>query len=120
VKVVVEAYGCTMSMGEGERFKRELVSLGHEVVDRADDADFAVLNTCTVIQATENRMVSRIRNLSNSGKKLVVAGCLAAVQAQRISEVSPEAVILPFSDYADFKTIIEKNFGRKGSLEYCP
>jgi threonylcarbamoyladenosine tRNA methylthiotransferase CDKAL1 len=112
VKVVVEAYGCTMSMGEGERFKRELVSLGHEVVDRADDADFAVLNTCTVIQATENRMVSRIRNLSNSGKKLVVAGCLAAVQAQRISEVSPEAVILPFSDYADFKTIIEKNFGR--------
>jgi threonylcarbamoyladenosine tRNA methylthiotransferase CDKAL1 len=112
VKVVVEAYGCTMSMGEGERFKRELASLGHEVVDRADEADLAVINTCTVIQATENRMVSRIRTLSNSGKKLVVAGCLAAVQAQRIDEVAPQAVILPFSHYADFKTIMENHFGR--------
>jgi threonylcarbamoyladenosine tRNA methylthiotransferase CDKAL1 len=117
VKVVVEAYGCTMSMGEGERFKRELASMGHEIVDREDEADLAVLNTCTVIQATENRMVSRIRALSGSGKKLVVAGCLAAVQAPRISEASPEALILPFSEYPEFKTIIEKHFGNgDGSL----
>ena len=39
MKVVVEAYGCTMSMGEGERFKRELAALGHEIVDRPDEAD---------------------------------------------------------------------------------
>lgn len=115
MKVVVEAYGCTMSMGEGRRFKRELASLGHEIVDRVDEADLAVLNTCTVIQATENRMVSRIRTLSNLGKKLVVAGCLAAVQTQRIDDVAPEAVIIPFSDYDDFKTIIEKHFGRGDS-----
>lgn len=112
MKVSVEAYGCTMSTGEGVRFQRELAALGHELVDDSEDADLVIINTCTVIQATENRMFRRIGSLAGMKKDLVVGGCLAAVQADKIAREAPGAVILSFSDYARFSSVIEGHFGR--------
>ena len=45
-----------MNQGEGAELADKLAALGHEVVDESSDADLVVLNTCTVIKETENRM----------------------------------------------------------------
>jgi MiaB-like tRNA modifying enzyme len=106
MKVGVEAYGCTMSMGEGEWVRRELVSLGHQLVE-SDDADLVVLNTCMVIQPTENRMLRRIRHLRSKGKRLMVAGCMAVAGTSQVLEADPEAILLPFSRYTELGAIME-------------
>lgn len=101
-----------MSTGEGVRFQRELIALGHELIENSEDADLVIINTCTVIQTTENKMFRRIRSLAGMKKNLVVGGCLAAVQTEKILSEAPRAVILPFSDYSRFSSIIEGHFGR--------
>jgi threonylcarbamoyladenosine tRNA methylthiotransferase CDKAL1 len=106
MKVCVETYGCTMNHGEGIDFQRELDSLGHEVISNAEEADLVVLNTCTVIRATQNKMMKRLTWLSQMGKKLVVTGCMAKVQPEEIRKVAPDAEILDFDRYPHFSALI--------------
>jgi threonylcarbamoyladenosine tRNA methylthiotransferase CDKAL1 len=111
VKVCVETYGCTMNQGEGAMLAEKLASLGHEVIDNAADADLVVLNTCTVIRETENRMLKRMSELSGQRKKLIVAGCMASVQPDEIVKRAPQALIIAPRDYAGFEASVRESFG---------
>lgn len=112
MKVRVETYGCTMNQGEGAELADKLAALGHEVVDDPSDADLVVLNTCTVIKETENRMVKRMTELSGQRKKLIVVGCMASVQPDDIVKHAPNALIMAPRDYPSFSSMVESNFGR--------
>ena len=117
MKVFVETYGCTMNQGEGEMLAARLRSLGHEVVDEASSADMIVLNTCTVIKETEDRMLRRMSELSGQGKRLMVVGCMASVQPDDIVRKAPQALIMAPRDYGGFDALVEENFGRG---DVCP
>ena len=112
MKVRVETYGCTMNQGEGAELASTLAALGHEVVDDPSDADLVVLNTCTVIKETENRMLRRMAELSGQRKKLIVVGCMASVQPDDIVRHAPNALIMAPRDYPSFASVVERNFGR--------
>ncbi|MGD0057609.1 MAG: tRNA (N(6)-L-threonylcarbamoyladenosine(37)-C(2))-methylthiotransferase [Methanomassiliicoccales archaeon] len=111
MKVCVEAYGCTMNQGEGAVLEKKLESLGHEVVQSAEDADVVVLNTCTVIRPTEMKMIKRMKEISKQGKRLVVSGCMAAVQPDQIKETVPDALIIPPFEYDSFLPLVTDHFG---------
>ncbi|MCS6768268.1 MAG: tRNA (N(6)-L-threonylcarbamoyladenosine(37)-C(2))-methylthiotransferase [Candidatus Nitrosocaldus sp.] len=91
-KVWLEVYGCSSSVSDGEIIAGELVSSGHQLAGSFEEADASVIVTCVVKDATANRMVERIRHLS--GKPLVVAGCMAKAEADRIRRLNPRAGIL--------------------------
>lgn len=112
MKVRVETYGCTMNQGEGAELASRLAALGHEVVDDPSQADLVVLNTCTVIKETENRMLKRMAELNGQRKKLVVVGCMASVQPDEIVKHAPNAFIMAPRDYSSFSSMVESNFGR--------
>jgi threonylcarbamoyladenosine tRNA methylthiotransferase CDKAL1 len=95
VKVYVEAYGCTQNYGEARLMQEALAGEGHALTTSEDDADAHVLVTCTVIEATERKMVRRIRALAGHEKPLVVAGCMAAAQRERVKALVPRAQLLP-------------------------
>ena len=108
----METYGCTMNQGEGTALAERLASLGHEVVTDTAEAEMVVLNTCTVIRETEDRMVRRMNELSAQRKKLVVVGCMASAQPDEIVKHAPSALILAPRDYGRFDALVESNFGR--------
>jgi threonylcarbamoyladenosine tRNA methylthiotransferase CDKAL1 len=112
VKVRVETYGCTMNQGEGAELASKLAALGHEIVDDPAEADLVVLNTCTVIKETENRMLKRMAELNGQRKKIIVAGCMASVQPDEIIKHAPNAVIMAPRDYPSFTSMVESTFGR--------
>ncbi len=72
-----------------------LAGRGHAITTSEEDADAHVLVTCTVIEATERRMVRRMRELASYEKPLVVAGCMAAAQRDRVRATVPRAKLLP-------------------------
>lgn len=112
----IETYGCTMNQGEGLEFQRIISELGHEVVSDTDEAEIVVLNTCTVIKATENRMIRRLRELSKCGKEIIVTGCMAKVQPEVIAAAAPTSKIITFDRYHAFKSLFEGWYGRGHSL----
>jgi len=100
VRVHVEAYGCTLNKGEARMMAETLREDGHAIVTDVDSADANLLVTCTVIDATERRMVSRMKVLAGTGKPLIVSGCMATAQPAIVSEVAPQAELVPPGDLA--------------------
>jgi MiaB-like tRNA modifying enzyme len=88
-----------MNHGEARSAGEILADLGYEVsfgleASGIEDAEGVLLFTCDVISSTERRMWKLMEEVNRSGKKLYAAGCLASIEAERIRERFPGAVIL--------------------------
>ena len=95
MKIYLEVYGCTANKSDASLIKGILKENNYELVSNIDDADTLVILTCTVIDTTQQKMLSRIREFKKTGKKTVVAGCMASVQSDVIESVLPDALLLP-------------------------
>lgn len=114
MRYFVESYGCTMNFGEGRQLSEDMASLGYEPAQSAEEADIVILNTCTVVDTTEKRMISRISELKKLGKEIVVTGCMAKVQPNRIEIRLPDSPIIAPTEYSGFKDRIIERFGLGG------
>ena len=94
MKVYLEVYGCTANKSDASLVEGLLQEHHHELVKDKDDADVLVLLTCTVIGTTEQRMLSRLREFKETGKQIIVTGCMASVQAELIKSIVPDAKLL--------------------------
>ncbi|HEY7733845.1 MAG TPA: tRNA (N(6)-L-threonylcarbamoyladenosine(37)-C(2))-methylthiotransferase [Nitrososphaera sp.] len=93
-KVWVEAYGCSASMADSEMISGLLRSAGYDIAGSHSESALGLVVTCSVKDATEHKMLSRIRSLTRSGKPLVVAGCLPKADRARVEALSPSASLL--------------------------
>jgi len=112
MRYFVESYGCTMNYGEGDQIAERMRSLGHIPADSAEDADIVVLNTCTVVDTTEKKMISRISELKGMNKEIIVTGCMAKVQGSRISIRLPNSLIIPPGSYDSIPGMVAERYGR--------
>jgi len=110
VKFLVETYGCTMNQGESAELAARLSSLGHLQVFDENQADVALINTCVVIEPTERKILRRLRYLRDSGKKLIIVGCMASVSPEGLREEFPDALISGTSEYPRFMSVLENEF----------
>ena len=114
MKYYVESYGCTMNYGEGRKLSRDMASMGYSEASSAEDADIVILNTCTVVETTEKKMLSRISDLKKMKKEVIVTGCMAKVQPKRIEIRLPESIVLAPSDYHMFAKEVAERYGIAG------
>lgn len=94
MRVYIETYGCALNRGDSAIMATVLSERGHEITENLNEAEVVVINTCAVRLETEERMKQRIRELRRTGKRLVVAGCLAGALPATVSALAPEASIL--------------------------
>jgi len=94
MRVYIETYGCALNRGDSAIMATVLSERGHEITENLNEAEVAIINTCAVRLETEERMKQRIRELRRTGKRLVVAGCLAGALPATVSAQAPEASIL--------------------------
>jgi len=95
MKFYLETYGCTANKADESLIKGTIKSSKHELVHNIAEANILVILTCTVIDTTEQRMLSRLKKLKKTGKKIVVAGCMASIQRDVVKKILPNAVFLP-------------------------
>ena len=94
MRVYAEVYGCAANVADGEIALGILRSRGHVLVSKPSEADAILLLTCTVKKPTSDRMLHRIKVLREFGKRLVVAGCMAPGEPEKIRRAAPEAILL--------------------------
>lgn len=89
----LEIYGCQMNFAEGYALETQLQKKGWEAAKRPEDADVAVLHTCSVRQTAENRIWGRIgffKHLKQGrDQRLVVMGCMAERLKDDIKKKEP-------------------------------
>ncbi|BAJ50226.1 2-methylthioadenine synthase [Candidatus Caldarchaeum subterraneum] len=106
-KVYAEVYGCSANQADGEIALGILQKQGYIMVERPNEADYVVLVTCAVKKPTADRMIHRIKKFSSLGPRLIVAGCMATGEAERVRRVAPEAVLLPPRSITEVSAAIE-------------
>ncbi|HWP78798.1 MAG TPA: tRNA (N(6)-L-threonylcarbamoyladenosine(37)-C(2))-methylthiotransferase [Candidatus Nitrosotenuis sp.] len=111
-KIWVESYGCSASFADAEMISGLIVNGGHTLASSAKDSDLNLIVTCSVKDATANKMINRIKKLKS--KPLVVAGCLAKAEPQTVEKFSGRASLMgPNSLGKTLQIIDETLLGRK-------
>ncbi len=94
----ITTYGCQMNLADSSILVANLLSKGFRRVEREADADVIILNTCSVREKAEQRVLGRLGEISHFKQKkphlkIAVVGCMA----QRWGEELIEKV--PYVDY---------------------
>ncbi len=75
-KIYVKTWGCSHNVSDGEYMAGQLASQGYTVQEDKDSANLWILNSCTVKSPSEDHFRNEVQQGLNSGKKVVVAGCV--------------------------------------------
>ncbi|MBI4010615.1 MAG: tRNA (N(6)-L-threonylcarbamoyladenosine(37)-C(2))-methylthiotransferase [Candidatus Aenigmarchaeota archaeon] len=87
--IFVQTYGCTSNKADSQTMMGLLKQAGYEITFNENDADYLLVNSCAVKNATEDKIIHRLKELSKLNKKLIVTGCLTKVNPDRIRKILP-------------------------------
>lgn len=93
-KFFLKSMGCKSNQYEGSIIEESLLNAGFEKVETLDEADYFILNSCTVTHKADNETFYILRNAKhlNGNIKTVLTGCVAQVEKEELLE----------KDYIDF------------------
>ena len=133
-KVLIQTYGCTLNQADSRIMGSMLSENGFDIVYNdgkpasMEGYDYVIVNTCTVKRPTEQKILYRLGKIRGMGKKLIVAGCMASANRDKIEKVVPEASIITTSNIGNVVEAIDKikkgqravydTYGRVDKLAY--
>jgi tRNA-2-methylthio-N6-dimethylallyladenosine synthase len=96
-RLALITFGCQMNVHDSQRMEEILGRDGYALVDSPDEADVVVLNTCSVREKAEQKLRSEAGKLKHNNALLVVAGCVAQQEGERLLRDMPflDAVVGP-------------------------
>lgn len=114
-KIWVEAYGCSASFADSEMISGLIVNGGHTLASNSSESDLNLIVTCSVKDATANKMIHRIKNLKT--KPLVVAGCLPKAETKTVEKISQKASLMGPNSIGKTLDIIKKTLRGNRTVE---
>ena len=90
-KVYIETYGCQMNLGDTEIVRSVLVAAGYEMTETAEGADYILMNTCSVRDNAERKILEKLTHFKrykkkNRNLKVGLLGCMAERMRETIFE----------------------------------
>ena len=88
-RYVIQTFGCQMNAHDSDRMGGILRGAGGVAVDRAEDADLVVFNTCSVREKAEQKLRSEVGKLAPLKRArpdlvIAVAGCVAQQEGEAL------------------------------------
>ncbi|MFF8654257.1 30S ribosomal protein S12 methylthiotransferase RimO [Streptomyces huasconensis] len=111
--VALVTLGCARNEVDSEELAGRLEADGWQLVEDAEDADVAVVNTCGFVEAAKKDSVDALleaNDLKGHGKTqaVVAVGCMAERYGKELAEALPEADgVLGFDDYSDISNRLQ-------------
>jgi len=89
LRYLVQTHGCQMNVHDSRRIEEVLRSHGYRPADEPAAADLVVVNTCSVREKAEHKLMSLLGTLrpwkeSHRSAVLAVAGCVAQQEGERL------------------------------------
>ncbi|MSP91635.1 MAG: tRNA (N6-isopentenyl adenosine(37)-C2)-methylthiotransferase MiaB [Myxococcales bacterium] len=105
-RVYLETMGCQMNVYDSDRMLEGLARAGYTATDRPDLADLLLVNTCSIRENVEHKVVSllgtwrRLKDV-NPDAVLGVAGCVAQQEGDRLLAKVPALDLVIGPDQID-------------------
>lgn len=95
MRIYLESLGCARNQVDSEIMQSQLQAAGCRFIDRADQADVIIVNTCSFIESAADESIDTILALSaykNKGccRRLIVTGCLPQRHGIESTRALPE------------------------------
>ena len=110
-KLFIETYGCQMNVADSEVVASIMQMVGFELTDKITEADAIFVNTCSIRDNAEQKVINRLKyfeTLKRKKKKLIVGvvGCMAErVKDELINDYGVNIVVGPDA-YMDIPNLI--------------
>ena len=89
-RLYIETYGCQMNVADSEVIASVMKMAGYESQDTIEGADAVLLNTCSIRDNAEQKIINRLESLHAMSKKrkiiIGVVGCMAERVKQDLIE----------------------------------
>ena len=118
-RLFIETYGCQMNVADSEVVASIMGMAGYEVCQSLDEATAVFLNTCSVRDNAEQKIISRLEflhSLQKRGRRLIIGvlGCMAErVKEKLIEDYHADIVVGPDSYMALPDLIAQVECGQK-------
>ncbi len=98
-RYLVQTFGCQMNVHDSRRIEEVLAGQGYERTDDSQLADLIVVNTCSVREKAEHKLLSLLGTMrplkaERPGVVLAVAGCVAQQEGARLLGRAPHVDIV--------------------------
>ena len=114
-KLYIETYGCQMNFSDSE-IVASVLAEDYDIVEQMTDADLILVNTCSIRENAEQRVIKRLSELNAHKKKnpllqIGLIGCMAErFKDELISKRKVDLVVGPDA-YRDLLSIVRKENG---------
>ena len=101
-RVALLTLGCARNEVDSEELAARLHADGWEVTTQGEGADVVLVNTCGFVEKAKQDSIDTLLAATETGAKVVAAGCMAERYGRQLAESLPEAeAVLGFDDYPD-------------------
>lgn len=111
MKVYFETLGCPKNFNDTQAAEAYCLKEGLSLAESPENADVIVVNTCGFINDAKKESIDKIFEMAEyreSGKKLVVSGCLSQRYAQELTSEMPEVdLFVGVNDYESLPELIK-------------
>lgn len=110
-KLYIETYGCQMNFADSEVVAAIMQTAGYELVEKPSEAAVILVNTCSIREHAEQKVLGRIEYLHSLQKKcpsLVIGliGCMAQRLQQQLFESGIVTVVAGPDAYSDLPSLV--------------
>ena len=95
--------GCKLNFSETSTFGKMLQGMGVRTVGRGERADICLINTCSVTEVADHKCRQAINRMvrENPGSFVIVTGCYAQLESERISKMEGVDLVLGSNEKAN-------------------
>ncbi len=111
-RVALNTLGCRLNMSETGSIAQGFMDRGYDIVEFGDPADVVFINTCTVTDSADSTCRNLIRKAHTASPeaKIVVAGCYAQMEPEKIASMQGVDLVLGNSEkYKVFEYLNEEH-----------
>ncbi len=102
-KAAYYTLGCKLNFSETSTFGKMLEQMGVTTVGKGEQADICLINTCSVTEVADHKCRQAINRMvrENPGAFVVVTGCYAQLESERVSQIEGVDLVLGSNEKAD-------------------
>jgi threonylcarbamoyladenosine tRNA methylthiotransferase MtaB len=117
-KFYIKTLGCKANFSDGQSIEADLLSRGFLTAGSAEEADFVVVNSCTVTDEADLQSKKAVRDLvkKNPGVKVVFTGCGAEVDPDSVMGLPGVSAVIGNQDKFNAAALIEEHVGKEGAV----
>lgn len=101
-KAAYYTLGCKLNFSETSTFGKMLEDMGVSPADKGEHADICLINTCSVTEVADHKCRQAIHRMvrENPGAFVVVTGCYAQLESEKVSRIDGVDLVLGSNEKA--------------------